>query len=142
MMIRKFVESDRCALREIYFESRKHAFGWMDASLFTLEDFDYDTEGEVIWVATHTNTPVGFVSIWEPENFIHNLFVHPEAIGQGVGTELLNACLKRIGRPATLKCVKSNSKARRFYLSRGWIVVSEGEGPDGKYELMQFEDET
>ncbi len=142
MEIRKYTESDRCTLREIYFESRKHAFDWMDSSLFTLEDFDRDTEGELIRVATDIIYPVGFISIWEPDNFIHNLFLHLEETGRGTGTELLNVCLKEIGRPATLKCSELNTKAREFYLSRGWKVVSEWEGPDGKYKLMHFEDGT
>ena len=140
MNIRKFSENDQHTLQEIYIESRRHAFYWMDSSLFALADFDRDTEGELVWVATYTNGPVGFISIWEPNNFIHNLFVRPEVFGQGVGTKLLNVCLKKIGRPATLKCAKPNTKAREFYISRGWRVVSEGEGPDGKYELMCFDD--
>ncbi len=94
MDTRLFAESDRCALREIYLESRMQAFGWMDSSLFRLDDFDRDTEGEIIWVAHQATNPVGFISAWEPENFIHNLFVHPKVAGQGVGSALLNECLR------------------------------------------------
>ena len=79
MDTRLFAESDRCALREIYLESRTQAFGWMDSSLFSADDFDRDTEGEGIWVATHATGLVGFISAWEPGNFIHNLFVHPKS---------------------------------------------------------------
>ena len=35
-----------------------------------------DTDGQV----------VGFVSIWQPEDFIHNLFVSPEWQNHGIGT--------------------------------------------------------
>jgi len=141
MNIRIFTEDDRHALRKIYYESRKHAFYWLDSSLFTLTDFDRDTEGELILVATHRNILIGFISIWEQENYIHNLFIHPESFHHGVGTQLLRVGLDKIDRPATLKCSKPNIKAREFYLSRGWRVVSVGEGLNGKYELMYFKDE-
>ena len=142
MDTRLFVESDRFALREIYLESRMHAFDWIGGALFSADDFDRDTEGEIIWVATCDARPVGFISVWEPANFIHNLFVHPNFVGKGAGSALLNECLNHIGRPAVLKCGAQNTKARDFYLSKGWKIVSDGDGPDGEYLLMHFDDET
>ena len=136
---RIFNEKDRGALREIYFESRINAFTWLDNSLFNKNDFDSDTDGECIWVATVNGKPVGFISVWEPENFIHNLFVHPSSTGGGIGSALLNVCLKKIGRPARLKCLEKNIDARNFYLSKGWKIVSYGDGPEGKYQLMHLD---
>ena len=48
--------------------------------------------------------------------------------------------LEKIGRPASLKCLLKNKRARDFYLSQGWKIVSHGEGPDGEYQLMQFDE--
>lgn len=138
--VRFFFEKDRGALQKIYFESRRKAFHWMDCSLFKENDFNRDTDGERIWVATVKNNPVGFISAWEPENFIHNLFVHPSSIGMGVGSALLEVCLKKIRRPASLKCLENNVSARDFYLSKGWKIVSNGNGSEGKYQLMQFDE--
>ena len=142
MDTRIFSENDRFALQNIYIESRKHAFNWVDSSTFTQVDFDRDTEGELIWVAIEFDNPIGFISIWEPDNFIHNLFVHPDFVGCGSGTKLLDVCLNEIGKPMTLKCSKPNTNARKFYISRGWQVISEGIDPDGEYELMRYENET
>lgn len=136
---RFFTEKDRGALQEIYFESRKSAFDWLDNFSFKKNNFDRDTDGECIWVATVKDKPVGFISAWEPENFIHNLFVHPSNIGMGVGSVLLHVCLEKIGRPASLKCLEKNIGARNFYLSKGWKIVSSCNGPDGQYQLMQFD---
>ncbi|MEZ5589608.1 MAG: GNAT family N-acetyltransferase [Gammaproteobacteria bacterium] len=136
--IRPRAMSDLNALREIYLESRKNAFDWMDSTEFSLEDFDRDTEGELIWVALRDDKPVGFISVWAPENFIHNLFIHPSALRQGIGSALLSVCLNNIGRPATLKCLIQNADARAFYLSKGWEIASEDDGPDGEYHLMYF----
>jgi GNAT superfamily N-acetyltransferase len=137
---RFFTEKDRSALQKIYLESRKNTFHWMDDSLFSLNDFDGDTDGEYIWVATVDNHPVGFISAWESENFIHNLFVHPSTTGGGIGSALLKVCLNRIGRPASLKCLEENISAKNFYLSKGWKIVSYGDGPDGRYQLMQLDE--
>jgi GNAT superfamily N-acetyltransferase len=144
MMIRTrlFADTDREALRVVYLESRRHAFDWIDASLIEHGDFDRDTEGERIWVATKKSHPIGFISAWVQGNFVHNLFVHPSMFGKGVGAALLKTCLENLGRPAVLKCVSRNTKAAEFYLSRDWKVASEGEGPDGKYFLMHSEGET
>ncbi len=142
MDTRLFGESDRKALREIYLKARIHAFVWRDSSLYREDDFDRDTKGEKIWVAANATNPVGFISVWEPENFIHHLFVHPKATGQGIGSALLKKCLHNIGRPAALKCDDQNSKARDFYLSKEWKKISVGNGPDGKYLLMHFDGKT
>ena len=112
----------------------------MDKTLFNITDFDRDTDGECIWVATVDNHPVGFISVWVQDSFIHNLFVHPSRLGIGTGSALLNASLKKIGRPASLKCLDKNISAKDFYLSRGWKIISQGKGPDGEYDLMQFTD--
>ena len=138
--IRLFTGRDRDALRGLYLAARRHAFHWLAATDFQLEDFDRDTEGELIWVAAEGDRPVGFISVWEPENFIHNLFVHPDATGLGVGSALLDRSLDEIGRPATLKCLSQNKRAREFYLAKGWRIAAEGHGPDGLVLLMRFGD--
>ena len=139
--IRPFSKCDLAALREIYLLSRRHAFPWMERS-FNEMDFERDTDGEKIWVAVNEQQPIGFVSVWEPENFIHHLFVHPDFMRRGTGSRLLDECLANIGRPAALKCVSRNVIARDFYLARGWKIVSEHDDPDGKYLLMHYDQKT
>lgn len=137
MHVRRFVETDREALRNIYFESRRNAFGWLDPNSVRLSDFDRDTEDEAIWVAEREGSLIGFVSIYEPENFIHNLFVRPSWIGRGCGSELLTTCLKQLGRPARLKCIAENTKALAFYEARGWNTVGEGVNEEGRYLVLE-----
>lgn len=141
MNIRFFNETDRSTLREIYFESRIHAFPWIKRYLFQIDDFERDTEDEVIWVATEHDQPVGFISVWKPENFIHNLFVRPDMLGRGIGSALLREALNHIGRPAALKCVAQNTSARKFYLSKGWKVMGDGKSSRGRYLLMHYNGE-
>lgn len=136
--IRGATEADRPALRGIYRRSRTHAFPWRDPAGFSESDFDRDTEGERIWVAELEDAIAGFASLWEPEAFLHCLFVDPTLIGRGIGSALLDAALAAAIKPPTLKCNTRNVAARDFYLARGWTIAEDGEGPDGPYHLMRL----
>jgi GNAT superfamily N-acetyltransferase len=137
--LREYSEADLPALREIYLLSRRAAFTWELPDWFRVDDLDRAIEGEVILVAEIERMPVGFVSWWPPENFIHHLFLHPDYFRRGIGSQLLQACLDRLGRPARLKCISKNLPAKEFYLQRGWVVESKGTGCDGDYLTMALE---
>ena len=54
---------------------------------------------------------------------LHAIYVEPDLIGTGVGTELLlygEAELARAHRAATLWVFEANERARRFYERHGW----------------------
>jgi GNAT superfamily N-acetyltransferase len=131
-------ESDRPALRRIYLEGRRASPAWQDDANSRLEDFDAATDGEMVLVARGGGRVVGFVSAWLPDQFIHLLFVEPGQLRRGVGGALLTACLQRIGRPATLKCLQTNADALAFYGRHGWEVVAPGRADDGAYFLMKL----
>jgi len=113
-------------------------FKWKPATAFALEDFDESTRSEEIWVAECNNEAVGFISMWIEDNFVHNLFVHPDFTGKGIGSALLRRALARIGRPATLKCLVVNADAIDFYTSQGWCVESKGRGSGGDYFVFRI----
>lgn len=136
LRVRPFVEADRDAVADIYCQSRRQSFHWQPVESIALGDFTRDTEGESVWVACVHEWPVGFISVWMPDHFIHHLFVLPDHFRQGVGSALLAHVLPVIGRPAALKCVTANTVARDFYLAQGWRIESQAVGPDGPYLLM------
>lgn len=125
-------------LREVFRASRKLAFHWSDKRKLKLKDFDTSIKEEEVLVALVENIPVGFISWWPPDNFIHSLFVDPSFTGKGIGKDLLNTCLKRTGQPATLKCLKANEAALKFYKSQGWKTETSGESVDGPYFLLSI----
>jgi GNAT superfamily N-acetyltransferase len=139
IQIREFEEADREALRRLFMESRNASFVWAPAGAHSLDDFDRMTRGERILVATLEGVPIGFASLWEPESFLHNLFVHPVFQSRGAGGALLAACDQYFSGTPTLKCLKANDRAVRYYLSKGWQVKGDGESPDGTYFLMMHE---
>lgn len=136
VLVRELVEADREALRRLYVAARDAAFVWARPGVHRLEDFDRNTEGERVLVADCSGFPVGFAAIWEPDSFLHSLFVHPDFQRRGVGGALLVACDPYFSRAPTLKCIKANKSAQRFYVSRGWRVIGEGPGLDGPHLVM------
>lgn len=135
-VIREAKREDFEQLRELYYKARKNDFHWVDPSTLKITDFDQAVEGELILVALIDGQVAGFISIWEPDNFIHNLFVDPDFRHIGIGKAFIEEALKRYKKSMTLKCVKENENALNFYLAMGWSVVSEEIGPDGPYYLV------
>lgn len=132
-------EADRPALRRLYAEARRSLLRADEAAAPAADGFDGATEGELVLVARRDGRVAGFVSAWLPDHFIHLLFVAPDALRRGVGSALLSACLDRIGRPATLKCLQANTDALAFYRRHGWEIVAPGRAEDGPYYLMKRE---
>lgn len=126
------------ALRGVFLRARLHTFQSADIDPFKLTDFDRTIEGEIVIVALCNGEPVGFASWWEPDNFLHNLFIDPDYSKQGLGRMLLQECLRNIGRPARLKCLVKNRNAMEFYRHLGWQSYTTGQSEDGEYALMIY----
>ncbi|QPJ65264.1 MAG: GNAT family N-acetyltransferase [Candidatus Nitrohelix vancouverensis] len=104
----------------------------------TVDDIILLTEGELVHVAERGGKVAGFISVWEPESFIHHLYVDPEFWGMGIGTELVDfmASLTR-GRPLGLKCKVGNKLAMAFYRARGFVETDErGEDEYGPWARL------
>jgi len=73
-------------------------------------------------VGTLEGSPVGFASL-ASGNKIDMLYVHPAAVGQGVGTMLVDALEKLAGaRGAAKLIVDASDTARGFFEKRGYIA--------------------
>lgn len=139
IIIREASKIDYPQLRQIYLESRRKSFHWANTEEMNLDDFDRDTTEEYILLAEENSRILGFASLYLPENFIHNLFVHPDFSGKGVGTQLVNHAIEKMGKPVRLKCVSENHKALGFYEKSGWKKVVEEGNPGEKYWVLVYE---
>lgn len=95
-------------------------------------------------VAEDGGRVVGFLARQGEE--VRHLYVHPDAIGQGVGSLLLDAA-KRSGVDALeLWCFQANIRARRFYEARGFRAIRFTDGdndekmPDVRYRWERATD--
>lgn len=140
--VRPFVEADRVALVAIYRDCRMEA-AWLPPAVRQRSNFARDTEGESVLVAVGKSQELqGFISVWEPESFIHHLYVRRAARRRGVGERLLNSLNGRMPKPWRLKCLRANTEAYRFYLERGWAEVSSGSGEEGPFAELYSDRET
>lgn len=137
-IIRESRDSDLPHLRELFLNERRRTFTEQDLSEFELDDFDKQTQGEYILAALVNNIPVGFISIWRPNNFIHHLYVDVKHQGKNLGTELLKAAILKTSFPITLKCLTSNIKAIEFYKKKGFVEKSRGNSSNGTYILFEL----
>ncbi|RLL71550.1 GNAT family N-acetyltransferase [Ochrobactrum soli] len=126
IIIRPGGPDDLPALRDIFLRSRQAAFRWEPSYSFDLGDFDSQTEGEFQLVACNQEVLVGFISVWEPDQFIHHLHVDPRFLRRGIGRALLFALPGWKINRYRLKCVSANERALAFYHSNHFIQVGEG----------------
>ena len=114
-------DGGRCA--RIFLDARRKAFPWQPADRFGLDDYYDCVEDELVIVAEVDGEVVGFVSIDQPERFIHNLFIDPAWQQRGIGTVLLREALAELRGTAQLTCAARNAAARAFYEHNGWVPV-------------------
>jgi putative acetyltransferase len=101
-----------------YSESQQEA--WASAA-DDEEQFGKKLAGELTLVAMVQNSPVGFTSL-KGDDHIDMLYVHPSAVGQGVGAMLCDALEKLAGaRGAKSLTVDVSDNAQEFFLKRGYV---------------------
>jgi putative acetyltransferase len=104
---------------EDYSEAQQQA--WASAA-DDEEQFGKRLAGELTLVATLQNSPVGFASL-KGADHIDMLYVHPGAVGQGVGAMLIEALEKLAGgRGAKSLTVDASDNAEGFFAKRGYVA--------------------
>lgn len=136
--ISPYQPQDLNLLQVLFLECRKKTFTWRDTSTYRLQQFETETEGEYILVARHRQHIVGFISVWEAENFIHHLYIDEKYQNQQAGTQLLDAVIQKFGLPMRLKCEEKNEPALLFYQKKGFIPTGSGLSSEGAYIVLQL----
>ena len=111
----------------LYERSGSAAFTWRPKGYFQAEDFKYFAEDEDVWLALAGEALVGILSLFPADNFIHCLYVDPDAQRLGVGRALVAHLRRETGKPMTLKLDTPNAAAIAFYQATGWTRMT---GPD------------
>lgn len=82
---------------------------WLAPESRLKADFAKASEGEILFVCCNReNDVLGFVSIYEPDSFIHHLYVARHCQRLGIGAALLKFLEAYIIKPWHLKCVAQN----------------------------------
>ena len=129
--LRPFLPDDAPVLREIFRDSIEDLTAddytpaqqeaWASVVADAAE-FGKKLAGQLTLIATLEGSPVGFASL-EGKEKIDMLYVHPAAVGQGVGVMLVDALEKLAGgRGATRLSVDASDSARNFFEKRGYVA--------------------
>lgn len=89
------------------------------------------------WVAEQDGAVAGYIAI--KDDWVQQLYVHPDRHGQGVGPALLDHVMA-LGPPRQLWTFQQNKKARGFYESRGFRAVefTDGAGNEEKTPDVRY----
>jgi GNAT superfamily N-acetyltransferase len=111
----------------LYERAGTAAFTWRPKGYFRADDFIRFADEEEVWLALASGALLGILSLFRPENFIHCLYVEPDAQRLGVGRALVDHLRAVTGQALTLKLDTPNKKAIAFYEATGWHQMI---GPD------------
>ena len=97
-----------------------------------------------VTVATTVNEPIGMMALSHDGklDWIDQLYLHPSAVGRGIGSQLLERAKRELGSLIRLYTFQANTASRRFYERHGFRSVAFSDGhtneehcPDVLYEL-------
>ena len=111
-----------------YTESQQEA--WI-ASFPDEDELAQRLSGQLTLVATLGESSVGFASL-KGADHIDMLYVHPEAVGQGVAASLIDALEKlAAARGATKLTADVSDTAQGFFARRGYVAQQRNSIPRG-----------
>ncbi len=115
---------------------------WAAALPGPAPDFAAATAGEALYLAWQGTRLAGRASVWEPDQFLHFLFVDPAAQRTGVGRALVAHLAACYPPPLTLKCLRCNETALAFYRATGWRACGTGGAGVDAYILLRYGQDT
>ncbi|MDV3663088.1 GNAT family N-acetyltransferase [Elizabethkingia anophelis] len=127
-------DKDYSAIQQIYNEVRNEI-----PFLSEISDFKDALNGEVIYEAIADGEIIAFISLWEPDNFIHYLFVSPLYQNKAIGLQLITYLSEVYGKPLGLKCLLENTNAVRFYKKNGFHEKYRGASAEGEYIYFELQ---
>ena len=142
MRTRRLQLHDMDTAARVHRTSFDHALPWLAGLHTPAEDRWFYRERMfktcTLWGAFDGNAMTGVIAFHD-DDWIEQLYVLPEAQGRGVGTELLDVA-KRSSVRLQLWTFQRNARARRFYETRGFVLVEQTDGagnqekePDVRY---------
>jgi ribosomal protein S18 acetylase RimI-like enzyme len=68
----------------------------------------------------------------EGTGWINQLYLHPDAVEQGVGTKLIERAKAKLGSPIRLYTFQENQGAIRFYERHGFKAIQYSDGSENE----------
>lgn len=137
LSLRIATQADANMIADLYLASRKKyiSFAPLVHTDTAIQRWMYDIliPSTQVWVVEKNGVILGMMAIAEKQdvNWIEQLYVLPQAAGQGIGS-LLMAKAKSFDRPIRLRTFQENLDARRFYERHGFKIVEFSDGSENE----------
>jgi GNAT superfamily N-acetyltransferase len=109
-------------------QSAKGHFFYEDQGYFR----DHILKANKVWVVELDHRPVAFMAM--KDDFIDQLYVHPDHQGRGIGKALLDHARQLSPEHLWLYTLQINSSARIFYEKNGFVAEKFGISPPPESE--------
>jgi len=137
-VFRKAESADAPAVADLYLASRR-AFQPFAPCVHS-DDEVRRWIGEVlipangVTVAVNSDQPIGLMALSRRAacGWIEQLYLHPTAVGRGIGSQLVQRAKQELGTPIRLYTFQANLAARRFYERQGFRPIAFSDGRDNE----------
>lgn len=146
-VLRRATIEDADAIANVYLRSRKELVSFaplihMDEDIYQWIRNDLLPEEQVI-VAEDKGIIIGMMSFTKDEAIgqVRQLYILPDAVGQGVGTLMIDMAKSILGSPIRLYTFQDNMGAKRFYERHGFqpIEFDDGSGNEENCPAVLYE---
>lgn len=144
---RPATQSDAEAVAQVYLSSRKKFVSFAPVAHSDADVYQWIRNilipHDLVIVVEQNNTIIGMMALSTAEEagWIDQLYLHPDVVGRGIGTKLIERAKAELGSPIRLYTFQENQGATRFYERHGFKAIQYGDGsgneekcPDVLYE--------
>ena len=140
LLIRLAAPEEADAVADLHSRSRAAVVPAMPPTIHTSEETRAWMRGRVgsthdVWVAERSGSLVGYAALShspDGDEWLDDLYVAPEATGQGIGSALLGLAKSVRSEGFALWVFASNHGARRFYARHGLVELERTDGSDNE----------
>ena len=110
------------------FQRKKGHFFYQDQAYFQ----DHILKDDEVWIVEFENEAIAFMAM--KDDFIDQLYIHPDFWRRGIGTSLLNFARESSPEHIWLYTLQVNKDARAFYEANGFVAEKFGVSPPPENE--------
>jgi ribosomal protein S18 acetylase RimI-like enzyme len=138
LSFRSATQADADAIAQVYLSSRRTFVSF--AAIAHSDDAVHQWIRDIlipdhhVIVVEQNNRIIGMMALSATEGtgWIDQLYLHPDVVGQGIGTQLIERTKAELGSPIQLYTFQENQGAIRFYEGHGFKAIQYSDGSENE----------